>query len=113
MTFHTKNLWVQDLCILGLIKQMDLLKLMIELGIQNYLVNIYNVIYSKINCLICEKSDAKYIINHNFGRIRIDSYNSLPIEKATFDNIIIHIKSVDNKNKNNCFFKCIFRKRFL
>ena len=37
-------------------------------------------------------------INHNFA---IDSYNSLPIEKIlTFHNIIILIKSVVDKNKN-------------
>ena len=41
-------------------------------------------------------------INHNFARIRIDSYNSLHIEKLlTFHNVIILIKSVVNKNKNN------------
>ena len=32
-------------------------------------------------------------INHNFARIRINSYNSLPIEKAlTFHNVRIFIK---------------------
>ena len=34
-----------------------------------------------MNYLIIEKSDDKYSINHNFTRIRIDPYNSLPIEK--------------------------------
>ena len=43
---------------------------------------IYNAIYDRISYLISEKSDAKYIINHNFARIRIDSYNSLPIGKT-------------------------------
>ena len=39
-------------------------------------------------------------INHNFARIRTDSYNSLPTEKfLTFHNIIILIKSVVNKNE--------------
>ena len=34
--------------------------------------------------------------NHNFARITIDSYNSLPIKKMlTFDNVIILIKSVE------------------
>ena len=40
-------------------------------------------------------------VNHNFRRIRIDSYNSLSIEKIlTFRNVIILIKSVVDKNKN-------------
>ena len=38
-------------------------------------------------------------INHNFERIRIGSYNSLPIEILTFRNAIIVIKSFVNKNK--------------
>ena len=42
----------------------------------------YNAIYDGINYLISEKSGITYSINHNFSRIRIDSYNSLPIEKA-------------------------------
>ena len=45
----------------------------------------------RIKYLISEKSG----ITDNFGKIRIDSYNSLPIEKIlTFHNAIILIKSV-------------------
>ena len=41
-------------------------------------------------------------INHNFGIIWIDSYNSLPREKAlTFHDVIILINSFFNENKNN------------
>ena len=51
---------------------------MMELDIYNYSVSgIYNAIYDSIS----QKSDTKYIINHIFSRIRIDSYNYLPIEK--------------------------------
>ena len=42
---------------------------------------IYNAILKKINYLINEKSGIKDSIIHNFTRIRIDSYNSLLIEK--------------------------------
>ena len=41
----------------------------------------YNAIYDRINYLISKKSGITYSINLNFARIRIDSYNSLPIEK--------------------------------
>ena len=41
---------------------------------------IYNTIYDTINYLITEKSGDAYSINHNFPRIRIDSYNYLPIK---------------------------------
>ena len=37
----------------------------------------YNAIYNRIKYLISEKSS----INHNFAKIRIDSFNSLPIKK--------------------------------
>ena len=40
-------------------------------------------------------------MNHNFGRIRIDKYNSLLIEKILiFHNVVILTKSIVNKNKN-------------
>ena len=50
-------------------------------------------------------------INHNFGKIRIDSSNSLPIEKIlTFHNVIILIKSVVNKNKNKYYYNIFLEK---
>ena len=42
---------------------------------------IYNAIFDRINYLVSEKSDDKYSIDHYPARTRIDSYNSLPIEK--------------------------------
>ena len=47
------------------------------------------------------------------GRIRIDSDNSLPIEKTlTFHNVIIFIKLVVNENKNNYFSNIFLEKGF-
>ena len=46
-----------------------------------------------------KKSGITNSINHNFGKIGIDSYNSLPIKKVmTFHNVTILIKSVVDKN---------------
>ena len=42
---------------------------------------LFNEMFDKIKYLITEKSGIKNSINHNFGKIRIDSHNSLPIEK--------------------------------
>ena len=43
----------------------------------------------KIEYLRKGKSGITDSINHNFGKIRVDSYNSLPIEKIlTFNNFI-------------------------
>ena len=62
-------------------------------------------ICDKIKYLISGKSGITDSINLNFGKIRIDSYNSLPIEKIlTFHIVIILIKSVVNKNKNNYYY---------
>ena len=53
-----------------------------------------------------KKSGITNSINHNFGKIRSDSYNSLSIKKIlTFHNAIILIKSVVNKNKNKYYYK--------
>ena len=42
---------------------------------------LFNKICDKIKNLISINSDNINNINHNFGKIRIDSYNSLPIKK--------------------------------
>ena len=50
-------------------------------------------ICNKIKYLVSDKSGITDSINHNFAKIRIDLYNSLPTEKIlTFRNIIILIK---------------------
>ena len=52
-----------------------------------------NAIFNRIYYyLIGEKTNAKYFINHNFTKIRIDLFNSLT--KNTFYNATILIKSV-------------------
>ena len=68
-------------------------------------------ICDRIKCLISEKNGIIDSINHNFGRIRIDSYESLPIEKIlTFHNVIILLKSVVTKDKNNCYYNIFLEK---
>ena len=63
-----------------------------------------NKICDKIEYLISKKSGITSSINHNFGRIRIDSHNSLPIKKIlTFHNVITLIKSVVNENENKYY----------
>ena len=42
---------------------------------------LFNKICDKIKNLISKNSDNINNINHNFGKIRIDSYNSLPFKK--------------------------------
>ena len=71
----------------------------------------YNKICDRIKYLISESSGITDSINHNFGKIRIDSCNSLLIEQIlTFHNIIILIKSDFNKNKNSCCYNIFLEK---
>ena len=42
----------------------------------------YDAIYNSNRYLTSEKSAIADITNHNFARNRIDSFNSLPIEKS-------------------------------
>ena len=56
---------------------------------------LFNKICDKIKNLISKNSDNINNINHNFGKIRIDSYNPLPIT-----HVIILIKSAVHKNQN-------------
>ena len=55
----------------------------------------YDEIYHRIKYLISEKSGITDSINHNFSKIRIDSYNSLPTEK------IIFLEKDSYKDKSN------------
>ena len=71
----------------------------------------YGKTFYRNKYLIREKSGIAGSINHNFARIRIDSYNSLPIEKVlTFHNVIVLIKSVVNNNENEYYYNIFCEK---
>ena len=71
----------------------------------------YDSIYNRIRYLISVKSGITYIISHNYAKIKVDSYDSLPLEKTmTFHNVIIHIRSVFNKDKNNYYYNIFLEK---
>ena len=62
----------------------------------------YDAIYNRIRYLVSLKSGITYIFSHYFAKMKVDSYDSLSIEKGlTLHNVIIHIKSVLNKIKNH------------
>ena len=68
-------------------------------------------ICDRIKYDISEKNGIADSIKHNFAIIRIDSYNSLPIEKIlTFHNVTILIKSVVNKNENEYYYNIVLEK---
>ena len=62
----------------------------------------YDFSYNRIRYLISVKSDITYAISHNYAKIKVDSFDSLLLEKTmTFHNDIILIMSAFNKDKNN------------
>ena len=71
----------------------------------------YHDIFNWIIYLIGVKSEIIYVISHNYAKIKVDSYNVLPLEKTlTFYNVIIHIKSVFNKDRNNYYYNIFLEK---
>ena len=67
-------------------------------------------ICDKIKYLISRKSGTTDSLKHNFARIRIDSYNSSPIEKILIFHFIILITAVLYKNKNNYYHNIFLEK---
>ena len=61
--------------------------------------------------LIGVKSGITYAISHYYAKIKVDSYNSLPLEKQLiFLNVIILFKSDFNKDKNNYYYNIFVEK---
>ena len=63
-----------------------------------------DAIYDRIRYLISIKNGITYTFSHNFAKIKVDSYDSLPIEKIlTLHNVIVLIKSVLNNDENHYY----------
>ena len=76
----------------GFIRIYDVTRYWTLLGSDNY-----DAIYNRITYLISLKSRITYIFSHYFAKIKVDSYDSLPIEKRlALHNVAILIKSVLN-----------------
>ena len=89
----------------GFIRVYDGTRYLVFFGSEKY------SIYNRIRYLISVKSRITFIISHNNAKIKVDSYNSLPLEKPmTFHNFIILIKSAWNKDKNNYYFNIFLEK---
>ena len=68
----------------------------------------HDFIYNRIRYLVGVKSGITYVISHNYPKIKIDSYDSLPLEKTvTFHNAIMFIKSVFDKDKSNYYYNIL------
>ena len=66
---------------------------------------------NRIRYLISLKGSIAYIFSRYFPKIKIDSYDSLPIEKRfTPHNVTIHITSGINKDKNHYYYEIFIEK---
>ena len=95
-----KPLWIIFDKIDGFIRVYDGTRFLVLFGSEKY-----DFIYNRIRYLKGVKSVITYVDSHNYSRIKLDSYDSLPQEKTmTFYKVIILIKAVFNKNKNNYYY---------
>ena len=69
----------------------------------------YHAIYNKIGYLISLKSGITYIFSNYFAKIKVDSYDYLPIEKRLTSHNVIN-KSVLNKDNIHYYFKIFLEK---
>ena len=51
-----------------------------------------------------------YAISHNYAKIKVDSYDSRPLEKTLNFHVIIPVESVFNKDKNNYYCNIFLEK---
>ena len=70
----------------------------------------YDFIYNRIRYLIEVKCNIAYVISHNYAKIKVDSYDFLPLEKTMTFHVILRIKSIFNKDKNNCYYNILLEK---
>ena len=71
----------------------------------------YDGFYDRIRYRISLKSGVTYIFSHYFAKIKVDSYDSLPIGKRlTSHNVLKLMKLVLNKDKNYYYYKIFLEK---
>ena len=58
----------------------------------------YDAIYNRITYFISQKNGFTYVFSHNHARIKIYSYDSLPLKTFTLYSAIILIKSAFNED---------------
>ena len=63
--------------------------------------------YLWLNKISCKpKSDISYILSHYYAKIKVDYFDSLPVEKnLTLHSVIKYIQSIQYKNKTHYYNK--------
>ena len=60
----------------GSIRVYDGTRYLVLFGPENY-----DAIYNRVRYFTCQKSGITYAFSYNVGKIKVDSYDSLPIKK--------------------------------
>ena len=90
----------------GYIKVYDRTRYLVLFGSKKY-----DYINNRIRYLISVRKGITDLIPHNYAKIKVDSYNSVPLEKTmTFHNVVILIKSVFDKDRNNYYYNIFLEK---
>ena len=71
----------------------------------------YDAFYNKIRYVLSVKSGITYVISHNYAKIKIDLYDSLPPEKTLTLHVLILIKVVFNKDRNSYYFNIFLERK--
>ena len=70
-----------------------------------YLDQKHDFINIKIRYFTGIKGRITYVFPHNYAKIKVDSFDSLPLERPfAFHNVITYIKSVWNKDQNHYYY---------
>ena len=100
------NLFVRLDKIDGFIRVYDGTRYLVLFGTEKH-----DFIYNRITHLIVVKSGITYNIYQNCAKIKVDSYESVLLEKAiTFLNVLKLIKSVFYKDKSNYYYNLFLAK---
>ena len=71
----------------------------------------YDVTCNRIRYLINLKSNITYVFSYYNAKIKVDSYDSLPLEKiSTFHNVIKLTNSVFDKDQNHYYHNIFLEK---
>ena len=90
----------------GFIRAYDGIRYLVLFGSEKY-----NAIYHKIRYLSSQESGITYIISNKFARIKIDSSDSLPLQKTlTLHHLTILNTSVFNKDQNHYYYNTFLGK---
>ena len=64
-----------------------------------------------LDTLIVKKRGMTYVFSHYYAKIKVDSYDSLPLEKTlTLHNVLIHINSVLHEDQNHYYYNIFLEK---